>query len=225
MKSWILERKKRVISIICIFIFGSSIYFYNKENNTEKQTLVFSEAQPAVQASFGAKKNNAEQAGSQQQTGGKTPTVPASIIVDVKGAVVKPGIYTLPKEARVYQAIGMAGGLLPEANSRQINGAGLLKDGMLLYIPLKGESVPVPTGSAAAPGNENPPSTQGEKVDLNTATSEQLQSVPGIGPGKAAAIIQYRDEHGSFKTVDELTNVSGIGPKTVEKMKDKIFVQ
>ncbi|WP_286883649.1 helix-hairpin-helix domain-containing protein [Aneurinibacillus sp. UBA3580] len=228
MRSLLVARKKWIISSICLLILGSSIYFYNKNNETIEQTLAFTEVKPAMQTSAMSESEVAGQTEQPIQKGEASSSMTVSIIVDIKGAVKNPGVYTLPGDARVYQAIGMAGGLLPEADAKQVNGAMPLKDGMMLYIPLKGEKAPqaVTDGMVASEnGSGMVTAAQGDKVNLNTATSEQLQTIPGIGPGKAAAILQYREEHGAFKTVDELTNVSGIGPKTLEKMRGKIFVQ
>ncbi|ERI07961.1 comEA protein [Aneurinibacillus aneurinilyticus ATCC 12856] len=224
LKNWMQGKKKWISSSICLFILVSSVYFYNLQQKPAEQAFAFAEAKPAAQTSQETIDEAARRMG-EPEAERKTDNAPSagsiSIVVDVKGAVVKPGVYALPRDARVYQAIGMAGGLLPEADAKQVNGAQLLQDGTMLYVPLKGEaSAPTTAGSMM-----NAPAAEEGKINLNTATSEQLQTIPGIGPGKADAILQYREEHGPFKTVDELTGVSGIGAKTVEKMKSKLFVQ
>lgn len=224
LKNWLQGKKKWISSSICLLILGSSVYFYNIQQKPEEQVLAFVEAEPAAQTSKTTIDETTDRMGEpepEQKKNSAPPEASLSIVVDVKGAVAKPGVYALPADARVYQAIGMAGGLLPEADARQVNGAQPLRDGTMLYVPLKGE-MPAPaatgnTASAHAP--------EEDKINLNTATSEQLQTIPGIGPGKADAILQHREENGPFKTVDELTNVSGIGAKTVEKMRNKLFVQ
>ncbi|AMA72310.1 MULTISPECIES: helix-hairpin-helix domain-containing protein [Aneurinibacillus] len=231
MKSWFVEKKKWISISICLFILGSSIYFYNyTQEETEAKTLPFSEQQAVTGSSvFTAGEN--DQTGDpiekEESARSPAPSVQATVVVDVKGAVAKPGVYTLPAEARVYQAIGMAGGLLPEADAKQVNGAQRLVDGMLLYIPIKGEEALIGTTGLASAGTASAPGAPGqeEKININTATLEQLQTIPGIGPGKAAAIIQYREENGLFRTVEDLTKVAGIGPKTLEKMRAKISVQ
>lgn len=224
LKNWLQGKKKWISSSICLFILVSSVYFYNLQQKPAEQVFAFAEAKPAAQTSQETIDEAARRMG-EPEAERKADNAPSagsiSIVVDVKGAVVKPGVYALSRDARVYQAIGMAGGLLPEADAKQVNGAQLLQDGTMLYVPLKGEaSAPTTAGSMI-----NAPAAEEGKINLNTATSEQLQTIPGIGPGKADAILQYREEHGPFKTVDELTGVSGIGAKTVEKMRSKLFVQ
>lgn len=216
LKNWLQGKRKWISSSICLLILGSSVYFYNIQQKSEEQVLAFAEAEPAVQTSKTTIDETPE-----QKSDNAPPETSLSIVVDVKGAVAKPGVYALPVDARVYQAIGMAGGLLPEADVRQVNGAQPLQDGTMLYVPLKGEM----PASAATGNTASARAPEEDKINLNTATSEQLQTIPGIGPGKADAILQHREEHGPFKTVDELTNVSGIGAKTVEKMRSKLFVQ
>ncbi|MGD6818174.1 helix-hairpin-helix domain-containing protein [Metabacillus sp. 113a] len=142
-------------------------------------------------------------------------------IVDIKGAVKEPGVYEFWDGARVKDAVDRAGGLLETADGKQINLAGLLIDGTAVYIPAEGEdpeSLPAPPGSSGAPGQTEP------VIDLNKATLEDLQTLPGIGPSKAEAILSYREEKGAFKTKDELKEVSGIGDKTFEKLQDSILV-
>jgi competence protein ComEA len=223
MKNWLQDRKKWIISSICIFLLCSSVYFYYDEKNETEHTNLFTQQQKITQ------ENSDEQVKQEkkQDETARSEAEQLNVVIDIQGAVAKPGVYTLSGDARVYQAVEMAGGLLPEADEKLINRAQRLADGMMLYIPRKGEqrfSLP-PGASIMAGDGRSDAAVQGEKINLNTATAEQLQTIPGIGPSKSAAIIQYREEHGPFKTVEDLTNVSGIGPKTVEKMKDKIFVQ
>ncbi|MFT9848601.1 helix-hairpin-helix domain-containing protein [Aneurinibacillus sp. REN35] len=227
---WSWNKKKWTGSSICLLILGSSVYFYNMENTPQEHPLAFSEAKPSVQEDARQEQQSAEVKQNPDPTRQTTVPAPTTFVIDVKGAVVSPGVYTLSADARVYQAIGMAGGLLPEADAKQVNGAQKLVDGMMIYIPLKGEQIS-PAGHAtpgSVTGSTPAVGTQGKeeaKVDLNTATVEQLQTIPGIGPRKAEAIVQYREEHGPFKTIDSLTGVAGIGAKTVEKMRAGIFVQ
>lgn len=151
------------------------------------------------------------------------------VIVDVKGAVKFPGVYQLTSEERVIDAITYAGGYLEEAETRYINHAQKLLDEMVIYIPKKGESLDemqsFGQGVHSTSFNSNASSTSGDLVNLNTADEMALSTLPGIGPSKAQAIVAYRDENGSFKSIDELKNVSGIGEKTFEKLKDSIVVK
>lgn len=148
---------------------------------------------------------------------------PAEIVVDVKGAVKQPGIYHLPSDARVYEAIAAAGGATDDADENQLNLADFLTDGMAVIVPAKGddpsELMPVTEGTAGGGGG-----TSG-KVNLNRATEAELQTLTGIGPAKAAAIIRDREENGPFKSVDDLTRVSGIGEKTLDNIRDSVSVR
>lgn len=155
------------------------------------------------------------QADSSQQTETpiQTEQIPEKVMVDIKGQVAKPGVYELPSGSRAQEAIGAAGGFLPDADSRAINLAMKVVDEMVLYVPKTGEEVVLP--QTAAPAGD-------ALVDLNSATEAQLMELPGIGPSKAAAIIAYRTENGKFAKIEDLTNVTGFGDKTFERLKDGI---
>lgn len=151
--------------------------------------------------------------------------VPTILIVDVKGAVVYPGVYTLEEGDRLIDAIDAAGGYAEEADSRKLNHAMKVADEMLVYVPAEGEEM---LEEAAPPvvATANGPSASTEGVvNINTADESQLMMISGIGPAKAAAIIAHRNEHGTFSVPESLMEVSGIGKKTFEKLKDKITVK
>lgn len=155
------------------------------------------------------------------------PEQPQSIVIDVKGAVKKPGVYDMQSGDRVHHVIQKAGGVLDGADQNQLNLALLLQDGMVIYVPKKGEEG---AASGAAPeGQSNVESTEqngsAKTVNINTATSEELQTLPGIGPSRAETIIAYREENGGFKTIEDMMNVSGIGEKSFEKLKPSITVK
>lgn len=141
--------------------------------------------------------------------------------VDVKGAIHKPGIYKLKANARVFEAIQQAGGAVVNADINQINLAQIVEDGMVLYIPAKGEAPNQFTGQSNA---NTSPSSSGSvgKINVNTATEQELETLPGIGPAKAQRIIQYRNDHGSFASVEDLKKISGLGEKTISRFKDRI---
>lgn len=158
----------------------------------------------------------------------------AKIVVDIKGNVKSPGIYTMGVGMRISQAIDSAGGFLSSADQKQINLAQKITDEMIIYVPAKGEiksSPAVMNAGQSSSGvntestsNSNEKSNGGQTVNLNTATKEQLQELTGIGPKKAEQILQYREEHQSFKTMDEIKEVGGIGDKTFESLKDSLSV-
>ncbi len=153
------------------------------------------------------------------------PEVINTYKVDVKGAVQKPGVYEFITGDRVTDIIQKAGGFKNEADSKQVNMAQLVEDEMVIYIPTKGEQVDTSNQTVAeSSGNVAADQTDGT-INLNKATSEELQELPGIGPSKATAILQKREELGSFKNVEDLKEVTGIGDKTFEKLKELITVK
>ena len=147
-------------------------------------------------------------------------------MVDVKGAVNTPGVYLLTNEDRVVDAIEKAGGYTEEADTRLVNHAQRLQDEMVIYIPKKGEDLEFKQETTSQTINipSNNESSSG-KVNINSADEAVLTTLPGIGPSKAQAIIEYRENSGSFKTIEDLKNVSGIGDKTFEKLRDFIDVK
>jgi competence protein ComEA len=150
-----------------------------------------------------------------------TPTPTTVLYVHVLGAVTRPGLYTLADGARVVDAIGAAGGMSDDADQSGVNLARQLSDGEQLIVPHVGDPASVP---AAGVGTSAGGATPGGKVNLNTATDEQLETLPRVGPAMAAKIIAWRTENGRFTSVDDLMNVSGIGQKTFDGLKDQVTV-
>ena len=151
-------------------------------------------------------------------------SVGGKVCVDVKGAVRHPGIYKLKGGSRVNEAVAAAGGIMDNADMKQVNLAKQLADQEVVYVPVNGETMP----GTSAVGTTNVSSASSASgaaiINLNTATKEQLCQITGIGDKKADLILQYREQHGQFKSVDELKQVSGFGDKTVEKIKDQLAV-
>jgi len=135
--------------------------------------------------------------------------------VHIAGAVNRPGLYRLPPGSRVDDAIRAAGGPTAEADLNALNLATKVKDGDKVLVPKRGQAAG--EGSGAAPG-------QSQTVNLNTATADQLDALPGIGPALAQRIVAYRERHGGFRTVDELQKVPGIGPSKFAQLKDLVTV-
>ncbi|KIL23683.1 helix-hairpin-helix domain-containing protein [Bacillus sp. FSL K6-3312] len=152
----------------------------------------------------------------------KTDNESSSIFVEVKGAVKKPGVYTFQSDARVEEAIRRAGGFTSKADTIEINQAAKLEDSMMIYVRKQGEAErEAQTAGADAPsGNEK---SQG--VNVNQADAAELQTINGIGPAKAEAIITYREEHGEFQQIEDLRNISGFGEKTIERLKNELTVK
>lgn len=144
---------------------------------------------------------------------------PQMIVVDVQGAVQKPGVYRVKDKVIIQEVIQTAGGLATNADLKQINQAKRVADQMQIYIPVKGEKT-----VALASTNSSGGSQDKKIVNINTATVDDFKNVTGIGPKKAEKVIAYREEHGQFKTLHDLTNVSGIGEKSLAKLKDQLTV-
>ncbi|MGT2833564.1 helix-hairpin-helix domain-containing protein [Streptococcus halotolerans] len=146
------------------------------------------------------------------------------ITVDVKGAVKKPGVYDLPSGSRVNDAILLAGGLREDADRKSVNFAQKLSDEGIVYVASQGENISVINSSVAPQNSTDSSEVSTGKVDLNRATLADLQTISGIGQKRAQDIIDYRDSNGGFKSVDDLSNVSGIGDKTLEKLREEVTV-
>lgn len=145
------------------------------------------------------------------------------LVVDVKGAVRKPGLYTLPAHSRVNDAVQAAGGLSEAADPKSINLAQKVTDEAVIYVAAKDEGISVlPAATSASPASDT--SSGKALINLNTATESDLQTISGIGAKRAADIIAYRDSQGGFQSVDELNNVSGIGDKTLENIRPYVTV-
>ncbi len=159
-----------------------------------------------------------------EETSTKVSEEPSQLVVDVKGAVAKPGLYTLEEGSRVNDAVEAAGGLTSQADPKSINLAQKLSDEAVVYVASKGENISVvastTTSSAMSQEEKNT-----SLVNLNTATEADLQTISGIGAKRAADIIAYREANGGFKSVDDLNNVSGIGDKTMESIRPYVTAE
>jgi competence protein ComEA len=144
------------------------------------------------------------------------PSTGGRVVVDVAGEVERPGVYKLPASARVEDALEEAGGPTRRADLSQINRAAKVDDGRQILVPARarrGESV-ASSGPAAADA----------PINLNTATLEQLDTLDGVGPATAQKILDYREEHGGFSSVDELDQIPGIGEKRLATLREKVRV-
>jgi competence protein ComEA len=151
------------------------------------------------------------------------PTAPPTIVVHVAGAVRHPGVYRLPSGSRGDDAVKAAGGTLGNADTDAINLARQLADGEQLVVPVQGEApAAVAPSDAGGSGAAAPAVTPAGKVPLNSATAEQLDALPGIGPATAAKIVADREKNGPFATPEDLARVPGIGPKKVDGLKDLV---
>ena len=154
-----------------------------------------------------------------------TPTV-ASFIVDVRGAVAKPGVYTLAAGSRVQDALAQAGNLLPNAETRSLNLARKVNDGEQIYVPAVGEATSTPPLVFGKSNQSNAATkTPIGIININTATLEELDVLPGIGPSIAQRIIDFRDQNGAFEQIEDVKKVRGIGDALFGDIKDMITVQ
>ncbi len=159
-------------------------------------------------------------------------STPTNLVIQMAGEVRNPGIYTLPANSRVSDAITSAGGLTDQADRSAVNLATRLKDGEKLIIlrptptaaPVTetGGSTPTPQHTKTGP---TPTATVTFPIDLNTATLDQLDALPGIGPTRAQDILKYREEHQSFKRIEDLLQIPGIGQTTFNRLKLLVTVE
>ncbi len=148
----------------------------------------------------------------------------AVVYVQVAGAVSKPDVYKFPVGSRVFEAIEHAGGFLPEAYDGDLNLASVLTDGQKIYVPTKDEQASLEAsakdGRASLEANTN----DDGRVNINTATEAELMTLPGIGQSKAALIIQYRETHGGFSSIEEIKKIEGIKEGTYSKICENIKI-
>lgn len=145
------------------------------------------------------------------------PPTPLPLTIDVSGAVAHPGLVFLPLNSRVQHALDAAGGVLPEADLAALNLAAPLQDGAQILVPYRVTPVPTPEKTASSSVSTTP-------INVNTATADELATLPGIGAVTAQRIVEYRTKFGPFETVDDVTLVFGIGIATLEKIRPFITV-
>ena len=149
-------------------------------------------------------------------TAGAAPNSGGRIFVHILGAVERPGLYSLAEGDRAIDAVAAAGGFLDTADQRQLNLARFVVDGEQIAVPAIGE---IPDAAAGVPGT-----AVGGKVNINTADEAGLDTLPRVGPAMATRIIAYREANGRFITIEDLMNVTGVGDKTFEGLRDLVTV-
>lgn len=204
--NWLNQHKKAIVLAASAAVFTAIMIFLATGKNKEPvKQAVPTEAENTV---VKQEANNDESS--------------ETIVIDIKGAVQHPGVYEMRTGDRVSQAIEKAGGTSEQADEVQVNLAEILQDGIVVYIPKKGEETAVQQGGGVSVQSDG---GKGALVNINTATLEELQGISGVGPSKAEAIIAYREENGRFQTIEDITKVSGIGEKSFEKIKSSITVK
>lgn len=199
-ESWSLLVKGAVIGGVLLLLVGVGGLFSKKEEAVEDVTVVETTAL--------AEKTEV------------STTQEAVIFVDIKGAVKNPGVYQMKAGDRVKDALDAAGGLTDEADSQKVNLAQRVEDQMVIVVPKVGEEVTeIPAGVTSKEAAKD------GKVNINTATVEELKTLKGVGEKKAEAIIEYRKKNGSFQTKEDLMKVRGIGKKLFESFQERIVTQ
>lgn len=218
--SWLDRNRNLVFVLLLLIAAGGAGIFYLNQPTAQAQV----EIRPAAAATATV-----------APTLAPSPT-PAPVRVYVTGAVAKADVYFLPAGSIIKDAVAAAGGFTADADPERINQALELQDQQQIHVPRKDEvNAPPPiqggptvtelTGSQGGENSRSAPVAGGGVVNINSATLEQLDSLPGVGPAIAQRIIDYRESVGGFKTVEEITQVSGIGDATLAKIKDLITVQ
>ena len=199
-ESWSLAVKGAVVGGILLILVGVGGLFSKKEESVEETEVVVTTVL--------AEKTEV------------STTQETVIFVDVKGAVKNPGVYHMKVGDRVKDALEAAGGLTEEADSQKVNLAKRLEDQMVIVVPKVGEEAEeIPAGATSKEVSKE------GKVNINTATVEELKTLKGVGEKKAEAIIEYRKKNGSFKTKEDLMKVRGIGKKLFESFEERIVTQ
>ena len=199
-ESWSLSAKAALIGGILLILVGMGSLFSKKEESVEGTTVV--ETTMLVEKT---------EVSTTQET---------VIFVDIKGAVKNPGVYQMKVGDRVKDALDAAGGLTEEADSQKVNLAKRLEDQMVIVVPKVGEEA-----EEISAGVTSKEEAKEGKVNINTATVEELKTLKGVGEKKAEAIIEYRKKNGSFKTKEDLMKVRGIGKKLFESFEERIVTQ
>lgn len=216
-----ISKKQKIILMFLgiIAVIGITYYSYTNEKNIE----ISQENELEVE-------NETNEINVDEENSEKI----ATIKVHVSGAVKNEGVYELEEDARIADAIEKAGGVTDIANMKNVNLASKLEDGMKIYIPKQGEDVlennleensnNKETTLGGSGTNSNVGNEKG-KININKATKEELDTLPGIGESTAQKIIKYREEHGSFKNIEELKEVKGIGDAKYEEIKDLVDIK
>lgn len=224
-----LEDKKKIFiigAVIGIFMIGGILYyiFHNQEEYVDFEDLDTTLENGVENVVEDATQNNIENNSERKEEN--------KIVVHISGQVVNPGVISLKEGARVIDAIHEAGGLTNEADISKVNLAYILADAQKVYIPNineKEEASIIEEGSKdqIVTGESSKQVAQEESimVNINTASAEELQKLPGIGSSIANRIVAYRKENGKFNTIEEIQNVSGIGTSKFNKIKNNICVK
>ena len=215
-KEKLLENKTLVAMLGTILVMLIGFFAWS---NVTKTTADAQNDLPALSTTFSASSSvsdlKTEPSSSQTET--------QKVFVDIKGAVKNEGVYELSNGRRVTDVVKLAGGFTEDADKKSVNLAEKVTDESMIYVARVGENVAPATTNSQVNGSAQQEESS-DKINLNTATLAELQTISGIGAKRAQDIIDYRDANGGFSSVDDLANVSGIGEKTLEKLKSEVTV-
>ncbi len=227
-----LKDKKKIIIVVVILILFIAYLIYEKIKESSSEIDFNTLLDGAENEEEQNKSENIVE--SEQSKTNETANIEETIVVHITGEVKKEGVIYLKKGARIVDAIKEAGGETKEADLSQVNLAYELQDGQKIYIPNKNEKISqyiigkngeTMNDNSANTGNESTSYNKEEaKVNINTASQAELDSLPGIGPALAQRIIDFRVENGNFNSIEDIQNVKGIGDSKYEDIKDKIVV-
>ncbi|MBQ3281843.1 MAG: helix-hairpin-helix domain-containing protein [Eubacterium sp.] len=204
-----------LITAAAVMILGAAVFFIYLYGKSETIPIV---------SSAGTGVSSAETGVSAAAAGDATAEGPTdiSIYVDVSGCVKDPGVYEVQPGSRIFEVIDKAGGFTKHADTALINQAEQVTDGMKINVPDKRKTQKAAVSEEQSSGGTA--ASAESLININTADSQTLQQISGIGPVTAEKIIRYREENGAFSSVDDIVNVSGIGDKTLEKIRPRITV-
>lgn len=229
--AWLMDKK---MYIVIVLLAAGGFYYANRQPAADNSALLSSDQSMSENSGQSLQSSSVSSVAASASSAASAAN--AEVVCDISGAVKHQGVYRLKNGARLEDLIEKAGGLTKDAQLKAINRSQLLKDQDKIYIPGKGDKVeaaqtansaaasaPAASASASSSSSTSGPAS-GDLINLNTATASDLQKLNGIGEKKAEQIIAYRQEKGSFKSIDELKEVSGIGDKTFAAIKDQLTI-
>lgn len=208
MMEWFRAKKGLLFlaaGVLCLLVAGSIVASFSGRWEKKPSGAIAGPAPVTVAGSSG------DEGGSLEEQ--------SQWVIYITGAVLRPGVYTLPSGTRVYQAVEQAGGFTSEADPEAFNMALPLADGVHIHVPRKNESPDPETYAPPSPQNSG-----AAAIDINRADASALESLPGIGPRTAQEIIRYREERGRFASVEDLLLVKGIGPAKLSAIRDLVKI-
>ncbi|CUS15931.1 helix-hairpin-helix domain-containing protein [Lactobacillus delbrueckii] len=224
--AWLMDKK---MYIVVVLLAAGGFYYANRQPAADNSALLSSSQSMSENSGQSLQSSSVSSVAASASSAASAAN--AEVVCDISGAVKHQGVYRLKNGARLEDLIEKAGGLTKDAQLQAINRSQLLKDQDKVYILGKGDKTEAAqtansaaASSPSASASSVSSSASGDLINLNTATASDLQKLNGIGEKKAEQIIAYRQEKGSFKSIDELKEVSGIGDKTFAAIKDQLTI-